>query len=409
MKNYMKKWFIHMFQTDQWDAGKKIIETLQSHGFEAYFVGGAVRDYVRGEKANDIDIATSALPPQVKMIFKRTVDIGLDHGTVLVIEEGSPIEVTTFRTDGEYADHRRPTDVKFVLSLEEDLQRRDFTMNALAMTEKLQVIDLFNGKNDLANGIIRTVGLPLDRFKEDALRMLRAIRFSAQLGFSIEPATLQAIKDCAGDISHVSVERITAELEKIWMSNHLLKGIQYLVDTHLANHFPGECQFSNEKWSRLESPQNSVVCWTFLCLLQEQPKASKLAKIFRLSNDLKKQINQLMKATQIRMERIFTTHDLYLFEETMLIQAEVLSRVLNPENVQMQIDDILQAKRSLPIQSAKDLVVTGQDLMAWFKKPGGPWLKETLAHVEHAVLHQNVENDAIKLKEWIMNESNSEI
>lgn len=398
-----------MFTTEQWQAGKKIIETLNQHGFEAVFVGGAVRDFVRHKVANDIDIATSALPSEVKSIFHRTVDLGLAHGTVLVIENQVPIEVTTFRTEGAYTDHRRPSDVNFVLSLEEDLKRRDFTMNALAMTAEFQLVDLFDGQRDLHNGIIRTVGEPTVRFKEDALRMLRAVRFSAQLGFSIEKATLEAIKACSYDLAYVSVERLTAELEKMWLSKHLGKGMDYLGQSNLAKQLPGNFLFVDTRWNYLGNPQNVLVCWSFLCLLQEKPNGSDLATVFKLSNELKQQINQLVNATQIRCERLFTIDDLYQFEENILVQAELLSRILSNDKKQMSIELIVERKQSLPIQSIRELVISGQDVMKWLNKPGGPWLKTMLSQIEQAVLHQKVANNATKLKEWVMNESNSEV
>lgn len=409
MKKFMRKQFFNMLTTEQWQAGKNIINILKKNGFEAVFVGGAVRDLVCHKEANDIDIATSALPSEVKGIFKRTADVGLAHGTVLVIEKQVPIEVTTFRTDGEYTDHRRPTDVKFVRSLEEDLKRRDFTMNALAMTESFEIIDLFNGQQDLHNKIIRTVGMPIDRFKEDALRMLRAIRFTAQLGFSIENLTFAAMKSCAQDISFVSVERVTAELEKMWLSTNLNSGLNALTKSDLVNYLPGNFPFTHEKWAQLGNPRNVLVCWTFLCLLQEKPDALELARVFKLSNDLKQQINQLVKATEIRYERLFTTDDLYHFDESLLIHAELLSRIVCRDIESMPIEVIVKRKRSLQIQSIRDLVISGDDLMKWYNKPGGPWLKEALTKIEHAVLHQKVVNNSTEIKEWIMNEFNSEI
>ncbi|QBP41317.1 CCA tRNA nucleotidyltransferase [Paenisporosarcina antarctica] len=396
-----------MFTTEQWQAGIRIIETLKKLGYEAVFVGGAVRDFVSHKEANDIDIATSALPDEVKTIFKRTVDVGLAHGTVVVIENRVPIEVTTFRTDGEYTDHRRPTDVKFVLSLDDDLKRRDFTMNALAMNESFEIIDLFEGQRDLKNGLIRTVGEPIDRFKEDALRMLRAIRFTAQLGFTIELNTLNAIKSCASDLSYVSVERITAELEKMWMSTNLDQGMIYLVKSNLAKQLPGDFPFTHKKWTQIGNPKNVLMCWTFLCLLQETPDGSELARIFKLSKDLKQQINQLIKATQIRYERLFSIDDIYHFDKNILIHAELLSRVVQSDIQPMPIEEIDKRKLSLPIQSIRDLEVSGQDLMEWFNKPSGPWLKEILTQIELAVLHQKVVNNPTKIKEWILNESNS--
>jgi len=389
-------------ETQQWQVGKKIIEILKRKGYDAVFVGGAVRDFSRKKEANDIDIATSALPEEVKAVFKRTADVGLAHGTVLVIEDSVPIEVTTFRTDGEYEDHRRPTNVTFVRSLEEDLKRRDFTMNALAMTEDFHIIDLFDGQADLQNGLIRTVGNPLNRFNEDALRMLRAIRFTAQLGFSIDSTSFEAIKSCAHEISNISVERITAELEKIWLSANLYKGIESLVKSNLAQYLPGDHSFNIEKWKVLGNPQNSSVCWAYLCLLQDKPNVSQLAREYKLSNALKNEIKQLVSATQKRYERSYTPEDFYQFSEDILIHAEMLASKLRDDIELLQKEQLIHLKKSLPIQSSRELAVTGQDLMTWFNKPGGPWLKDALNQIEHAVLYQKVRNNATQIKEWLL-------
>ena len=172
----------------------KSFVVLEKRGHEAVFVGGAVRDYVLGKPAKDIDIATSAEPDEVKAVFPIYGGCGIAHGTVLVILSGEPIEVTTYRTEGQYTDHRRPDEVHFVKSLRDDLLRRDFTMNALAMTKDGELIDLFGGEADLDGQLIRAVGNPEDRFREDALRMLRAVRFSSVLDFDIEAETFQAIR-----------------------------------------------------------------------------------------------------------------------------------------------------------------------------------------------------------------------
>ena len=161
---------------------KKIIHILFESGYEAYIVGGCVRDSILGKKPKDWDIATSAKPDQVKALFKRTVDTGIKHGTITVLFGKEGFEVTTFRIDGEYEDNRRPKDVIFTSSLEEDLKRRDFTMNAMAYNDRTGLIDLFGGQKDMKNGFICCVGNPVQRFKEDALRMMRAVRFSGQFG-----------------------------------------------------------------------------------------------------------------------------------------------------------------------------------------------------------------------------------
>lgn len=199
---------------------KRIISILGRAGFEAYVVGGCVRDSLLGRTPDDWDITTSALPEQVKEVFKRTIDTGIKHGTVTVRMNGKSYEVTTYRIDGKYSDGRHPDEVRFSPSLFEDLKRRDFTINAMAYNDASGVIDLFGAQRDLEKGIVRCVGDPRERFFEDSLRMLRAVRFAALLSFKIEEKTFAAIRTLAHGLSRVSEERIAAELMKIILSDH---------------------------------------------------------------------------------------------------------------------------------------------------------------------------------------------
>lgn len=201
-------------------AVREIIETLEGAGFEAFAVGGCVRDAVLGRVPADWDITTSAMPEEVKRLFSRTIDTGIQHGTVTVMKDHVGYEVTTYRIDGEYEDARHPKEVSFTSNLVEDLKRRDFTINAMAYNDRAGIVDEFDGIGDLEKGIIRCVGNPLDRFGEDALRMLRAVRFSAQLGFSIDEATKEAIAALAANLEKISAERIQVELVKLLTSNH---------------------------------------------------------------------------------------------------------------------------------------------------------------------------------------------
>ena len=201
------------------DGVKHILETLKENHFSAYCVGGCVRDSLLGMTPSDWDICTSALPQQTKQLFPKTFDTGLKHGTISVKAGADVYEVTTFRVDGDYKDSRRPESVTFTSSIEEDLSRRDFTMNAMAYNETDGLIDPFGGRNDLEKGLIRCVGNPDVRFCEDALRMLRAVRFAAQKGFEIEEKTLFSIQKNAGLIENLSSERIIAEIEKILLSD----------------------------------------------------------------------------------------------------------------------------------------------------------------------------------------------
>lgn len=199
---------------------KFIIETLNSHGYEAYAVGGCVRDSILNRIPEDWDITTSAMPEETKTLFKRTFDTGIEHGTITVLLNGVGYEVTTYRIDGTYEDSRHPTEVSFTRNLQEDLLRRDFTINAMAYNEQDGLVDIFGGMKDLQDGIIRCVGDAHARFGEDALRILRAIRFAAQLGFHIEEETKQGIRELAYTLRNISAERIQVEMVKLLMSQH---------------------------------------------------------------------------------------------------------------------------------------------------------------------------------------------
>lgn len=201
------------------EAVQKIIRSCQEHGQAAYAVGGCVRDSLLGRVPGDWDIATSALPQEVKDIFPKTIDTGLAHGTVTVRMDGQSFEVTTYRLDGEYEDSRHPKQVTFTDSIRDDLARRDFTINAMAYNDDSGLIDPFGGQKDLSDGVIRCVGDPDARFSEDALRMLRAVRFSSQLGFRVLPEVQNAMCRCAGRICAVSAERVREELTKTVLAN----------------------------------------------------------------------------------------------------------------------------------------------------------------------------------------------
>lgn len=197
---------------------KLILDVIQSAGYEAYAVGGCVRDSILGRVPDDWDITTSAKPEQVKELFHKTVDTGIKHGTVTVIIKGKGYEVTTYRIDGEYEDSRHPKEVVFTSNLVEDLKRRDFTINAMAYNETEGLIDVFEGIKDIERKVIRCVGVAEERFSEDALRIMRAVRFSAQLGYTIEEKTLEAIRKLAFTLQNISAERIQVELVKLLIS-----------------------------------------------------------------------------------------------------------------------------------------------------------------------------------------------
>lgn len=219
---------------------RTVIGELKKRGFEAYAVGGCVRDSILGREPGDWDITTSALPADIKAAFRHTVDTGIEHGTVTVLIGGGSYEVTTYRIDGEYRDQRHPSSVTFTDKLAEDLRRRDFTINAMAYNEDKGLVDLFDGREDLKHGIIRCVGNADERFDEDALRILRAVRFAAQLDFDIDAATRDAISTHAPNLKAVSKERIMTELSKLICSAHIEKTadiFQLGIVPYIAKHF----------------------------------------------------------------------------------------------------------------------------------------------------------------------------
>lgn len=232
------------------EQAEEIIHILEQNGYEAYLVGGCVRDMLLDREPEDWDITTNARPKEVKSLFHRTIDTGIKHGTVTVMMDGCGYEVTTYRIDGEYEDGRHPNHVSFTSELAEDLKRRDFTINAMAYNNQSGLIDLFGGQQDLTQGRISCVGNPMERFSEDALRILRAIRFAGQLGFAIEETTLEAAKQLAPSLSKISAERIRIELVKLLVSHHperLLTAWEYNITKVILPEFD----------IMMETPQNN--------------------------------------------------------------------------------------------------------------------------------------------------------
>lgn len=232
-----------------------ILERLEKEGFEAFFVGGYVRDKVLGKPVKDIDIATSAKPEDVIRLFEKTVPTGLKHGTVTVLVNKNAYEVTTFRKESDYEGFRRPTEVEFISDLHEDLRRRDFTMNAMAMNRRGDLIDPFGGREDIRSGLLRCVGDPHERFHEDALRMLRCVRFASIYGLEVEPDTWEALLQRRVLLKHVSMERVRAEMERILAGPQPFRGLKLLVASGLLSQTKAELkQLPVTRWGEDELP-----------------------------------------------------------------------------------------------------------------------------------------------------------
>ena len=367
----------------------KVIGILQGAGFEAYMVGGAVRDFLLGNTPHDIDVASSASPQQVKELFKRTVDTGIEHGTVLVLVDGEGIEVTTFRTEGSYSDNRRPDSVEFVQSLEEDLKRRDFTINAMAMTEALEIIDPFDGKKDLQKHIIRAVGDPDQRFQEDALRMLRAVRFSGQLDFLIEGNTLDSIRRHTALIQSIAVERLKSEIDKIFANPRTARSISYLVETALTDFLPAGQLFQMD-WSHYQSDGRAVFGWFYLLHKNNRPFSE--IKDYRFSNEDKRLIEKSLELAKLEFWDQWTFY--YYAVDQLEMAAKASGKLLDPA----------AAKAELPIQSKSDLAASGREFMEWSGERSGPWLKVWIEKLEKLIVYGELKNDKELIKDWFVNE-----
>jgi len=399
MKNCTKRLLKEIMQNNkEWQAAYSVIEQLENAGFEAVVVGGAVRDAILGRPAHDVDVATNAMPEEVKSVFNHTVDVGIQHGTVLVIVPAGPVEVTTYRTDGDYIDHRRPEEVQFVRSLKEDLQRRDFTMNAIAMRRDGTFIDYYGGRQDIEAGVIRAVGNAQRRFTEDALRMLRAVRFSAQLGFVIESETLAAMQIKAADISWIAKERIKAELDKLWIGKDVFNGIQKLEESGLAAYLNGHFQANH--WREF-NVQDKLLGWAYFALLQGEQWREVLGS-YRLSNKEMAFVKAVLAALEA-LKNGWTNMDYFLYAQQELEVACYFAE-LRQLDVQMPQQSIQEIQTNLPIRHKQALLVNGTDLLKWSGKKGGPWVKEALQAMLEAVVNGELQNDRQAIKNWIAHE-----
>ena len=373
-----------------------VIQKLNQAGFEAYFVGGSVRDCILNLPIHDVDIATSAFPAEIKAVFDKTIDVGIEHGTVLVLHQEESYEITTFRTESTYQDYRRPDHVDFVRSLEEDLKRRDFTINALALDPTGRVIDLFNGLEDLEQRRLKAVGVAEERFHEDALRMMRGLRFVAQLGFDLEEKTQVAIMNNAFLLSKISVERICIEFEKMLLGQDVKRAFQLFIATHCYRYCPG---LTNKKTELMEIvPQlthhidDLTVAWCLILdqLLIEKKQHKAFLKAWKLSNQRIQEVELLFQALERVKQDTLTVLDYYSLNETCLKQ---LAKIATFYGIHLSETDLLQTYRSLPIHSLKDLAINGNDLMQALNRKGGAWLKETLQYCERQVLQNEVPNE----------------
>lgn len=424
-----------------------IIRELKKHGFDAYAVGGCVRDSVLGREPQDWDITTSAKPEQVKEIFPRTVDTGIQHGTVTVLLEKEGFEVTTYRIDGEYEDARHPKEVVFTSNLLEDLRRRDFTINAMAYNEDAGLVDAFDGIGDLKRHVIRCVGTADERFNEDALRMLRAVRFAAQLGFGIEEETRAAIVRLALNLSKISAERIQVELVKLITSPHP-EELKTVYDTGIADvilpefsvmmkteqHNPhhiytvGEHTIRSMKGIRADKILRLTMLFHDVakpvCRTEDEngihhfhghpevgaDMTKKILRRLKFDNDTIRQVVALVKAHDDRpplngrsirraiyrngidqYPALFAVKRADILAQGMFRQQEKLLYVDQYERIYLRIREKQQCL------SLKELAVTGSDLIAEGMKPG-----KEIGQVLNRMLQDVLENPGLNEKQILL-------
>ena len=379
-------------------AAQPVLQRLEAAGFEAYFVGGSVRDMLLQKPIHDVDIASAAFPEEVKKQFDKTVDTGIQHGTVMVLDHGLGYEITTFRTESTYTDFRRPDKVTFVRSLAEDLQRRDFTINALAMTHDGEIVDLFDGLGDLSAGVIRAVGEAEVRFTEDALRMMRALRFSAQLGFQIAPDTRAALQRLAPNLAKIAVERIRVEFEKLLMGQQAAASLVMAIEDGVMAYLPGqldqwqfEAIIADLAW---QQPATLSVAWTYL-LTRSNLKVSEMTAFLRAwktSRDLMRVVTAVAPvARHITTCDLWTLYQIYDYRDVLI---SVLRLMQTDETV---IADVIAMFEALPIHHTRELQVDGGQLITQQIVQPGPQMGRILKAIEQVVVTGQVVNQQAAL------------
>ncbi|MGZ4135832.1 MAG: CCA tRNA nucleotidyltransferase [Tumebacillaceae bacterium] len=390
----------------------QVVEMLETAGYEAYLVGGCVRDRLLGRELDDYDITTSALPEEVQALFPHTVPTGIKHGTVTVIMEIDRYQVTTFRTDGEYEDGRRPSDVTFVRNLVEDLARRDFTINAMALGRDGTLHDPFGGQADLQNGLIRAVGDPMKRFGEDALRMLRAIRFAAQLRFVIEERTLAAIYYEAQTLKQIAKERVREEWQKMLLSAPDV-AIELLRKTDTLRYVLARPQTFDvrvsdpwglgvDPWElaglwAARAPVDFVLrfCMVLVAVQMEEARVEKTLQELKLSGETKREMRATRdlvafgdpgKWGEQQWRQLF-----YRYGYKAVMRSCVLHATIHePERIGEWVQAVKARQDVQPLWSTQDLALSGEDLMA--AGLSGPAIGKALNKLVQAVLQEPERN-----------------
>lgn len=389
-----------MTEQNLFKIGSKIIERLEENNYEGYFVGGAVRDYTLGRAVSDVDITTNALPDEIEALFDKTIDVGKEHGTIIVLMDELPFEVTTYRVEGTYTDHRRPDNVFFTQHLKEDLSRRDFTINAMAMTADMDLYDPYNGLKDLKSRLINTVGTASERFDEDALRMLRAVRFMSQLNFKLTSETEKAVAEHAGMLRYIAVERITAELRKLYRGINVQSAKDVIAKTDMLSYLPFFQSIDKEQYiqSRALSLEQEAVVHIY-----RDSALEKHLGTLKLANRQKTVIKESLKAIEALENGMNTKLLAYRYEEDILIGVNDIIKLnaLVSADLEVHLEAAIDARPQLALKNRSELAADGNTLMTALNAKGGPWLRECLNAIEEEVLLGNLINNEKEIVNWV--------
>ncbi len=408
----------------KWQKAEQIMKTLQSNGYEAYIVGGAVRNRVLGIPAYDIDLCTNALPHQVMSLFSNVIPTGIMFGTVMIIMSGISFEITTYRTESDYTDGRHPDHVTFVGTLREDLARRDFTINAMAIDVSGKITDPFDGKSDIDNKLIRAVGDAEKRFSEDGLRMIRGLRFMVQLDFQLHSETEKAMEMCKSLLNNVAIERIMNEFRKMMQSENAAKGWNKLHQLKILNEIPvfSNYIFEGKLTSSIItncqvdfcSSKDVVIRWSVL-LHYWQVRSDNIPMLLKRMTFSKREMKPIIFLMKL-LESIPFYPDEKEEHIRLIIQYgyEQLTQYLNlrtiifpdeqKENEQNrnQLDTLHQL---LPIRSERQLNISGVQLMKYLKRAPGPWIQKMINKLTLAVALGHCKNEEQALLDYVQLES----
>lgn len=357
------------------DKALKVLEEITSHGYKAYLVGGYVRNHLLDLPCNDVDITTNATPKELMDIFEESIPTE-DYGSVTLNKKAGKYEITTFRKEYDYIDHRRPKEIKYIDDLYEDLLRRDFTINTICMDKDGNIVDLLNGREDLNNKIIRSVGDPKIKFYEDALRMLRAIRFATILDFKLDDNVVEAIKQNKIYIKDLSYTRKKEELDKIFSSPNSYKGIQLLLDLGLDK----ELELDRLKY--VNPTNSSIGIWSILNVVDKYPFSNNEKELIELINSALEHNN-------------LDPMNLYKYG---LYANSVAGSIKN-----IDIKDITEAYNNLVIHGRKELDITSKEIMSILNKTPGEYMSDIYEDIEHEVLYKNLPNNKDSITNYIKN------